>query len=177
MAPALDRLFADFSTGKLTQLTTRIRDCLGRLSDAQIWARAGDNQNAVGNLVLHLCGNVRQWIISGVGGAPDVRRRPEEFAARAGPTGSELAARLEATVREAVAIIAALTPARLLERVVIQGYDVSQLEAVLHVLEHFAQHTGQIIYATNAATGADLGYYRHLDQAVPPVGHDSGLVP
>jgi uncharacterized damage-inducible protein DinB len=177
VTPALDRLFLDFSTSKLTQLTTRIRDCLGRLSDAHIWVRGTDNQNAVGNLVLHLCGNLRQWIISGVGGAPDLRRRPEEFAARAGLPGPELAERLDATVREAVAIIRALTPERLLERVVIQGYDVSKLEAVLHVLEHFAQHTGQIIFATKLLTGADLGYYRHLDQVVPPVGHDSGLVP
>ncbi len=177
MPDPLDRLLLGFCTAKLAQLAARIQDCLGRLSDEQIWARSGDNQNAVGNLVLHLCGNVRQWIISGVGGAPDVRRRAEEFAARAGLPGPELAERLDATVREAVAIIRALTPERLAERVVIQGYDVTKLEAVLHVLEHFAQHTGQIIFATKLLTGADLGYYRHLDQAVPPVGHDSGLVP
>ncbi len=167
MPESLDRLFLAFAAAKLGQLTARIQDCLGRLSAEQIWARASDHQNAVGNLVLHLCGNVRQWIISGLGGAPEVRQRPEEFAARGGPTGSELAARLEATVREAVAIIRALTPERLLERVVIQGYDVTKLEAVLHVLEHFAQHTGQIIYATKLLTGADLGYYRHLSQPAP----------
>jgi uncharacterized damage-inducible protein DinB len=167
MSESLDRLFLAFAVSKLEQFTARIRDCLARLSDEQIWARAGDNQNAVGNLVLHLCGNVRQWIISGVGGAPDVRRRPEEFAARADLAGPELAERLDATVREAVAIIRALTSERLLERVVIQGYDVTKLEAVLHVLEHFAQHTGQIIYATKLLTGADLGYYRHLDAAAP----------
>jgi len=153
-----------FSTAKLAQLTARIQDCLDRLSQEQIWARSGENSNSVGNLVLHLCGNVRQWIISGVGGAPDIRRRAEEFAARGGPTGSELAARLRATLQEALAVIDGLTAERLAERVVIQNYDVTKLEAVLHVLEHFAQHTGQIIFVTKAATGADLGYYRHLSQ-------------
>lgn len=158
MADALERVVLEFAAAKLRQLTGRIVDCLGRLSEQQIWARGGENENAVGNLVLHLCGNVRQCTISGVGGAPNVRRRPEEFAARGGLGGSELAARLEATVREAVAVIEVLTPERLAERVVIQGYEVTKLEAVLHVLEHFAQHTGQILFFTKMTTGADLGY-------------------
>jgi uncharacterized damage-inducible protein DinB len=108
---------------------------------------------------------VRQWIIAGVGGVPDVRRRPEEFAARGGPAGGELAARLQATIAEAVAVLEQVTAERLTERLVIQGYDVTVLEAVLHVVEHFAQHTGQIIFATKMITGADLGYYRHLERA------------
>jgi len=162
-----ERVFLNFSIAKLKQLSGRIQDCLGRLSQEQIWARGSENENAVGNLVLHLCGNVRQWIIHGVGGAPDIRRRPEEFAARDGPTGPELAARLQATIHEALAVIDALTAERLAERVVIQGYDVTKLEAVLHVLEHFAQHTGQILFFTKTVTGADLGYYRHLDGGAP----------
>jgi uncharacterized damage-inducible protein DinB len=165
MVPTTERVLLDFAAAKLTQLGGRIGDCLGRLSDEQIWERAGENANAVGNLVLHLCGNVRQWIIAGVGGVPDVRRRPEEFAARGGPAGGELAARLQATIAEAVAVLEQVTAERLTERLVIQGYDVTVLEAVLHVVEHFAQHTGQIIFATKMITGADLGYYRHLERA------------
>ena len=167
MADASERVVLGFAAAKLSQLGGRIQDCLGRLTGEQIWARFGDNSNAVGNLVLHLCGNVRQRIISGVGGAPDIRRRPEEFAARGGPSGPELAARLDATLRMAVAVIEALPAERLAERVLIQGYDVTKLEAVLHVLEHFAQHTGQILFATKAVTGADLGYYAHLDKLAP----------
>ena len=164
MDSSLGPLFLSFSAAKLRQLAGRIVDCLGRLSDEQIWARPNPNSNSVAHLVVHLCGNVRQWIISGVGGAPDVRRRPEEFAARGGSSGRELAERLQATVGEAVAVLEALPVERLVERVVIQGYDVSNLEAVLHVVEHFAQHTGQVLYVTKAATGANLGYYSHLDQ-------------
>ena len=100
-------------------------------------------------------------------GDPDVRRRSEEFAARGGPSGPELAARLQATVAGAVVVIEALPAERLADRIVIQGYDVAKLEAVLHVLEHFAQHTGQILFATKAVTGADLCYYAHLDKLAP----------
>ncbi len=165
MATTLEGLFLKFATGKLNQLTSRIVDCLGRLSDEQIWARGNQNQNAVGNLVLHLCGNVRQWILSGVGGRPDVRDRDAEFAARGNVSGPDLAAHLQSTVAEALAVIGNTTAQRLAEPVRIQGYDVSVLEAIGHVTEHFAQHAGQIIFATKLLTGEDLGYYRHLMKA------------
>ncbi len=166
MTATSDRIFLDFSVRKLTQLTDRIGDCLGLLSGEQVWARGGESENAVGNLVLHLCGNVRQWIVSGVGGRPDIRRRDEEFAARGEIQPDELRRRLDATVAEAVAVIEAVTPQRLLETVTPQGYQVTVLEAIYHVVEHFAQHTGQIIYATKMLTGEDLGYYRHLSRPV-----------
>jgi uncharacterized damage-inducible protein DinB len=165
MATRLDALFLRFATNKLGQLSTWITDCLGRLSDDQIWSRGNENQNAVGNLVLHLCGNVRQWILAGVGGQADARDRDAEFATRGEATGAELAGRLQATVSEALAVIRNTTAERLAETVRIQGYDVSVLEAIAHVTEHFAQHTGQIIYATKLLTGADLGYYKHLNKA------------
>lgn len=134
----------------------RIEDCLARLTPEQIWARGGESENAVGNLVLHLCGNVRQWILSGV------RQRDEEFAARGGIGAEELAARLRETIQEATAVLESLPLERLTERVRIQNYDVTVLEAIYHVVEHFSGHTGQIIFATKLFTGNDLGYYRHL---------------
>jgi uncharacterized damage-inducible protein DinB len=166
MQKSLDCLFLDFSVAKLNQLTTRIADCLGRLREDQIWTREGENMNAIGNLVLHLCGNVRQWIVAGIGGAPDARVREREFSARGGVNASELEARLRTTVAEAAGILDNLAAGRLLERVNIQGYDSTVLEAIYHVVEHFAQHAGQVIYATKLRTGADLGYYRHLSR--PP---------
>jgi uncharacterized damage-inducible protein DinB len=160
-----NQLFIDCSTKKLEQLLSRIRDCLRKLSPDEIWARGHENENAIGNLVLHLNGNVRQWILSGVGGAPDTRVRDAEFAARGGMPTEELLGRLEATVREAVVVIGNVTPERLTERVTIQKYDVTVLEAIFHVVEHFAQHTGQIIFATKMLTGEDLGFYKHLKAA------------
>jgi uncharacterized damage-inducible protein DinB len=159
---SLDRVFLDCSVRRLTQLMDRIASCLAQLSDEQMWMRGGENENAIGNLILHLAGNVRQWIISGAGGKPDLRDRDSEFAARSGLSKGELESRLRGTVEEAARVIQGLTADRLATRVTIQGYAVTVLEAVYHVVEHFAMHTGQIIFATKMLTGADLGFYRHL---------------
>lgn len=159
---AIDRLFLDFSADKLQELASRIETCLGRLSEEQVWSRGQENENAVGNLVLHLCGNVRQWIISSIGGATDHRQRDREFAARGGRSKGQLSEQLRTTVQEAVAVIRALPAGRLTERRTIQGYEGSVLEAIYHVVEHFSMHTGQIIFATKMLTSADLGFYRHL---------------
>ena len=163
--PTLDRIFIDASMKRLEQLLSRIRDCVGKLSHDEIWARGHENENAIGNLLLHLNGNVRQWILSGVGGAPDTRTRDAEFAARSNMEPTELLARLESSVRDAVAVFATVTAGRLAERVTIQSYDVTVLEAIYHVVEHFSQHTGQIIFATKMLTGEDLGFYKHLKAA------------
>jgi len=157
-----DRLFLDCSVRRLREQLPRIETCLAKLTPEQVWARGGENENAIGNLVLHLSGNVRQWIISGVGGKPDTRDRDAEFAARGGASVSELGARLHAAVEEAIAVIAALPHERLAQPLVIQGYRVSVLEAIYHVVEHFSMHTGQILFATKMLTGGDLGFYRHL---------------
>ena len=167
MPETLHHLFLEFETRKLQQLMGRIKDCLGRLTNEQIWMRGGDSSNAVGNLVLHLRGNVRQWIIASLGGETDIRVRDLEFTKRGGVEGAELADSLEGVVKQAVGVIAGLTPERLAERVVIQKYDVSVLEAVAHVVEHFAQHTGQIIFATKLLTGEETGYYTHLSGSAP----------
>ena len=127
--------------------------------------RGGENGNAVGNLVLHLCGNVRQWIVSGVGGQPDVRDRDSEFAAREGLAPGELARRLRETVEEAAGVLGGVTAERLAERVAIQQYDAPVLDAIYHVVEHFSMHAGQIIFATKMLTSRDLGFYSHLNAA------------
>lgn len=162
MPDSLHRLFLDCSVRRLEQSSARIETCLGKLNEEQLWARGGENENAIGNLVLHLSGNVRQWIVSGVGGRLDIRQRDREFSARGGVSIPELAGRLRGTVEEAAAVLGAITPERLAERVVIQQYDVSVLEAIYHVVEHFSGHAGQIIFATKMLTGSDLGFYRHL---------------
>jgi hypothetical protein len=158
-------IFLDYSSRKLAQLAERIGDCLERLNDEQIWARGGANENAVGNLVLHLCGNVRQWILATVGRNPDVRRRDEEFAARGGWARDQLATQLRSTVCDAVAVLQNLQPERLGERVTVQNYHITVMEAIYSAVEHFSGHTGQILYATKLLTGEDLGYYRHLKGA------------
>jgi uncharacterized damage-inducible protein DinB len=162
MSMSVEALFLKVSVDNLRQFTDRIEACLGKLTDDQIWARGGQHENAIGNLALHLSGNVRQWIVSTLGNSPAVRDRDGEFNARSGPTAADLARVLRDTIEQAAHVIAELDTDRLTRMYSIQGYDVSGVEAVYHVVEHFAQHTGQIIFATKMMTGGDLDFYAHL---------------
>jgi uncharacterized damage-inducible protein DinB len=137
----------------------KLERCLERLTDEQVWWRAGEDSNSVGNLLLHLEGNARQWLVSGVGGAPDRRTRDREFDEREPAPPARLLAALRATLEEADAALARLDPASLLERRRIQGHDVTVLAAVFHAVEHFSMHTGQIILLTKMLTGHDLAFY------------------
>lgn len=162
----IEQAFLNYSAEQLLTYAGRIEDCLGRLSVEQVWTRNSDNQNAVGNIVLHLCGNVRQWILGGVGGQSDLRDRDSEFTARGGVQPSELAAKLKATVAEAAEVIRNCPIERLMENKTIQKvYNTTLMEAIYHVVEHFAQHAGQIIFATKLLTNDDLGYYKHLSKS------------
>jgi len=133
-----------------------------KLKAEQVWLRGSDNDNAIGNLLLHLNGNVRQWILHGVGGQPDRRDRDSEFAARDGDPEALLTA-LRATVADAAAVIRAVPAERLTERILPQDYDVSVMEAIYHVVEHFAGHAFQIFLLTKMFSGRDLGFYAHLN--------------
>ena len=138
----------------------RIVDCLQLLSEEEIWWRPNEASNSAGNLVLHLCGNVRQWIISGLGGTPDNRERDKEFAERGPISRRLLIGRLKKTVEEACQTISRFPAEALSREFDIQGYRVSGLVAIAHVYEHFGYHTGQIIYLAKLKRGKDLGFTR-----------------
>lgn len=154
---SVETLFLNTAAARLRQYTDQIVVCLGKLNDDQIWARGHESENAVGNLVLHLAGNVRQWIVAALGGKPDIRVRDREFATHGGITGEELATRLRETVEEAAGVIAGLTTEQLTRVYEIQNRKAAGMEAVLNVVAHFGQHSGQIIFATKNLTGEDLG--------------------
>jgi len=137
---------------------SRILRCLDELKGYEIWWRPNEAANSAGNLVLHLSGNVRQWIVSGLGGAADVRKRDMEFSERGPVPRRELAARLSATVNEACRVLKKLNAAALARKYTIQGFRVTGLEAVCHVYEHFSHHAGQIIYITKMIRGKDLQF-------------------
>jgi uncharacterized damage-inducible protein DinB len=168
-SPTVESLVLDSAIDSLREFMGRIETCFNKLTDDQIWMRgmgasgACENQNAAGNLALHLAGNVRQWIVCGLGGQEDKRVRHLEFDARGGQSGTVLAANLRETVEEAINVIGSLTTEQLVTVRNIQGSQVTGVQALLHVVEHFAQHTGQIILLTKALTGDDLGFYRHLN--------------
>lgn len=158
------REFLDQSRRILTaELLPRIVASVEVLSDEDLWWRPNDISNSAGNLVLHLAGNVRQWIIAGIGGAPDRRQRDEEFDERSRPSRDELIRRLSDTVTEAGAILDRLPSGALQESRNIQGRKVGVLQAVYHVVEHFSMHAGQIIYIAKLRAGRDLGFYTMVD--------------
>ena len=148
----------------------RIERCLERLSDEEIWWRANPECNSVGNLMLHLAGNVRQWVISGLGVAADRRQRQQEFDERGPIPRGELVNGLKRTVEEADVVLASVSPRRLPERRQIQGCDVTVLQAIYHVVEHFSMHAGQIILLTKMRTG-DLAFYDVSDGTPRPQWH------
>src|SRR2546426_1005602 len=125
MEPTVGSVFVDYSIRKFEQLLPRIRECVGRLDQKQIWMRHGDHENAVGNLLLHIAGNMRQWIISAIGGQPDTRTRDAEFAARGEIDAAELMGRLESTVAESIEVLKAMKPERLMETIQPQKYRVT----------------------------------------------------
>lgn len=138
---------------ELASALTRIKHCLGQLTDEQVWWRSHPSLNSIGNLVLHLCGNLRQWIVAGLGGATDLRDRPTEFSERGPIPRNELVRRLEAVVDEARAVLARQTARQLLEARRIQGFDVTGLKAIFDSVPHFRGHTQEIIGITRLQLG------------------------
>lgn len=156
--------FLEFSRNKLIeQFWPRLRSCVQVLSDEQIWWRPNDASNSIGNLILHLDGNVRQWLVSSFKHSDDLRDRPSEFRQSRPIPASTLLERLSTTLEQASQVLASLSETDLLATFEIQGYTVTGLCAVYQVVEHFALHYGQIVYITKLLRGEDLGFYRELD--------------
>ena len=152
----------------LTSSVDKIVHCLGQLEDQDMRWRPHEGHNSIQNILLHLCGNMRQWIIHGVGGAPDVRNRPREFAERTPIPKPELQQMLEGTVREALQVLSAFPRERLLDSRRIQGFDTYVLAAIFDSVAHFVGHTHQIVYITRCLVGD--GYRFQFVPASPEQG-------
>jgi uncharacterized damage-inducible protein DinB len=161
----LAALFLEVSRKRLFgEFWPRIKVCVATLTPEQIWWRPNDASNSIGNLLLHLDGNVRQWLVASFNREEDKRNRPAEFAAKEGATASQLLDQLGATLDEAAKVLDRLTTAELLAPYEIQGYHTRGLDTVYHVVEHFGMHYGQIIYITKLVSGKDLGFYKELNK-------------
>ncbi len=141
----------------------RIARCLDRLTPEQIWQRPNASSNSVGNQLLHLTGNIRQWILTGLGGQPDVRERDAEFAASGGVPAEVLLSELAEVIQASRDVIGALTEEELLRERPVQAYTHDGVFIVLHVVEHLSYHTGQIIFWTKALQDIDLDLYGDVD--------------
>ena len=163
--PNLTQLFLEFSSQKLLeQYWPRLRVCVESLSDEQVWWRPNEASNSIGNLILHLNGNVKQWLVTSFNWLADDRNRPGEFSERRLIPKAVLLAMLEATIQDAAEVLARLTESDLLATIHIQGYTVTGLGAVYQVVEHFGMHYGQIVFIAKSLQGKDLGFYRELNR-------------
>lgn len=161
----LASLFLAFSRNQLMgQYWPRLRETVAPLTEEQVWWRPNESSNSIGNLILHLNGNVGQWLVTRFNQGDDMRDRPAEFAAQGGGSAADLLDKLATTLDDAAAVLDRLTIAELLAFFEIQGYKVRGLDAVYHVVEHFGMHYGQILYIAKSLTGKDLGFYKELNK-------------
>jgi uncharacterized damage-inducible protein DinB len=137
----------------------KVERCVEQLTDEQVWWRPNPESNSIGNLLLHISGNARQWIVCGLGGAADERQRQTEFDERRILPREELLTLFRTTITEVDDVLARFDPARLLESYPIQGTEATALAAIFHVTEHISMHTGQIILLTKLLTKTDLVFY------------------
>lgn len=151
------------SIQKFEENTHKIKKCLAELSDTEVWKKPNTSSNSIGNLILHLCGNITQYIISSLGETPDHRERDKEFSVNGGNSKEELLDKLTSTIVQATQVIKNLDPNSFLRIRSVQGYQLSAVGIILHVVEHYSYHTGQIIFWTKLLTDKDLGLYAHVN--------------
>jgi len=148
---------------RLQENTPKIKKCLDELTEEEIWKRPNNSSNSIGNIVVHLCGNITQYILSSLGNAEDRRERDKEFAVEGGWNKKELFEKLQSTVDEAVKIIKDVDQQDLLRKRSVQSYELSAIGIIIHVVEHYSYHTGQIIFWTKLLKDKDLGFYANVD--------------
>lgn len=164
------RVFVELSKYFLTrEYPSKLRQCLEATPDGMIWARSNESSNSIGNLLLHLAGNVRQWIVGGVGGQEVRRDRSSEFIATSGPDKEALLSNLEAVLRDAAAVLDTIPDRDLTAKRFIQGRETTVLGAVYHVVEHFAMHTGQIVLLTKIHAPGAIHFYDDSGPVAKPL--------
>jgi uncharacterized damage-inducible protein DinB len=163
MSEEFQREFIDQSIHRIDENTKRLRACLDELDESEMWKRPNENSNSIGNLILHLCGNIRQYAISSLGNIPDVRERDKEFSADGGYLKHELLERLISTIDQAKDTMRTVSAAELLRKRRVQGYTYSGIGIIVHITEHYSYHTGQIIFWTKLLKNKDLGFYSGVD--------------
>lgn len=151
---------------RMEENTPRIEKCLAELTENEVWQRPNPASNSVGNLILHLCGNITQYAIASLGKRPDARDRDAEFAAEGGFSKVELLEKLQWTLREAVETIRRTSREELLRMRRVQGFDMSGIGIIVHVCEHYSYHTGQIAFWTKLLKNKDLGFYAGVDLTI-----------
>lgn len=157
------------ATLRMGENIPRIEKCLNLLTEDEVWSKPNANLNSVGNLLLHLCGNITQYIISSLGGEPDKRVRDEEFDTKGGYTKTQLFDKISYTINKACDVINSASPEELMRVRSVQGFEYSGMGNVIHVAEHLSYHVGQIAFLTKVLKDKDLGFYAGQDLNVKNV--------
>lgn len=141
----------------------RIEKCLRQLTEDQVWKKPNANTNSIGNLILHLCGNITQYAHSSLGNEKDARNRDLEFSADGGFSKKKLLEKITVVTERAVQVIETISEDELLRNRKVQGFDYSGISIIIHITEHFSYHVGQIAFFTKLLCDKDLGFYKDLD--------------
>jgi uncharacterized damage-inducible protein DinB len=158
-----EREFISEAVARLHENTPKIKKCLDELTEDQIWQRPNASTNSIGNMIVHLCGNITQYILSSLGEVADKRERDKEFSIQGGLTKTELFEKLQSTVDHAAKTINDIDRKDMLRIRSVQSYELSAIGIIIHVVEHYSYHTGQIIYWTKLLKDKDLGFYANVD--------------
>jgi uncharacterized damage-inducible protein DinB len=157
------REFAEQIARHMEMNTPRIEKCVAALSETELWQRPNSGSNSVGNLLLHLCGNITQYVLSSLGNLPDHRVRDAEFLAEGGLSKTALLEKLQITVQQATQVIRNTSQEEMLRVRNVQGFEMSGIAISVHVCEHYSYHTGQIAFWTKFIKNMDLGFYAGID--------------
>lgn len=158
-----DLLVAEVRRRLFEENIPKLKKCLGELTEEEIWYRPNENSNSVGNLILHLCGNMRQWLIAGLGGQSDTRQRQREFDERGPLPVSQLITLLDQLQADGAKTLDNITLEQILAPLTVQGFRETGLSVLIHVVEHFSYHVGQIVYFVKMLKDRDMGFYRGQD--------------
>ena len=148
---------------RLNENLKRISICLDKLEEAQVWHKINDHTNSIGNLVLHLNGNIKQYVISGLGSETDIRQRKSEFDHSIRLDKKDLFKQHTKVIKKAILLVKDLDGENLTETLSIQGFELSACDAIIHVVEHYSYHCGQIALLRKIHLNTDLGFYKDHD--------------
>jgi len=155
--------FLENSIYRLDESTRMIKISLDSISESDIWKKPNESSNSIGNQIAHICGNMTQYIIASLGEQEDYRNRDEEFSMTGGFTKIQLIHKLEDTVKKARLVLNECDKKQLIKKRIVQGYNLSGIGIVMHAVEHYSYHTGQIAFWTKLMTNKDLGFFDGRD--------------
>jgi len=159
----ISKVFTEQSIYYLSLNLPRIEKCLAQLTENQVWIKQNANTNSIGNLILHLCGNITQYAHSSLGNDKDVRNRDQEFSIKGGFTKKELLEKITSVTNKAIEVIEKISDSELTRRRKVQGFNYSGISIIIHITEHFSYHVGQIAFITKQFCNKDLGFYEDFD--------------